>query len=118
MTLLRDLWPANQDLAQACLEHLFVGGIATGTLPVSRFVYYIGQDRFFLQAFARAYCVAAARSARGRWGLKYFTPEAGGALEELKLQQSCAAEWGVDLGAVALTPATRRYVPPRHRLGG
>jgi hypothetical protein len=54
MTLWSDLWGANQDLAQACLEHLFVGGIATGTLPVSRFAYYIGQDTFFLQAFARA----------------------------------------------------------------
>ncbi|GEM_PF-4925026 len=42
-------------------------------------------------------------------GLKCFTPEAGGVLEELKLHQDYAAEWGVDLGAVAPAPATRRY---------
>jgi thiaminase/transcriptional activator TenA len=117
MTLSSDLWGANQDLAQACLEHPFVRGIATGTLPVSRFAYYVGQDTFFLQAFARAYCVAAAKAPDPE-GFEVFHTLAGGAVEELKLHQGYAAEWGADLSAVAPAPATRRYVPPRHRLGG
>ncbi len=114
MTLSSDLWGANQDLAQACLEHLFVGGIASGTLPVSRFAYYIGQDRFFLQAFARANCVAAAIAPDSE-GFEVLHTQAGGVLEELKLHQGYAAEWGADLGAVAPAPApapapaTRRY---------
>ena len=108
MTQSRDLWPANQDLAQACLEHPLVRGIATGTLPVSRFAYYVGQDTFFLQAFARAYCIAAAIAPEWE-AFEVFHALAGGALEEVKLHHSYAAEWGVDLGAVAPAPATRRY---------
>ncbi|HEY9299733.1 MAG TPA: TenA family protein, partial [Phormidium sp.] len=46
MTLSQELWQANQDLAKACLEHPFVQGIATGTLPKNRFAYYVGQDAF------------------------------------------------------------------------
>jgi len=108
MTLSSDLWGANQDLAQACLEHPFVRGIATGTLPVSRFAYYVGQDTFFLQAFARAYCVAAAKAPDWE-AFEVFHALAGGVLEELKLHQGYAAEWGADLSAVAPAPATRRY---------
>ena len=33
MTMLIDLWNANQFLAQIFLEHPFVQGIAIGTLP-------------------------------------------------------------------------------------
>lgn len=102
------LWQANQDLAQACLEHPFVQGIATGTLPKNQFAYYVGQDAFFLEAFARAYSIAAARSPDWE-GFQIFHALAAGVLEELKLHQSYAAKWGVDLQKVAPSPATRRY---------
>ncbi len=42
MTLSQELWAANQDLAQACLEHLFVQGIGDGTLEQVKFAYYVG----------------------------------------------------------------------------
>jgi thiaminase/transcriptional activator TenA len=108
MTISTDLWQSNQDLAQACLEHPFVQGIATGTLDCVKFAYYVGQDAFFLEAFARAYSLAAAKAPDWQ-GFEVFHALAGGVLEELRLHKGYAAEWSVDLGNVEPAPATRRY---------
>ncbi|MEM1310292.1 MAG: TenA family protein, partial [Cyanobacteria bacterium P01_H01_bin.153] len=62
MNLSQRLWQANQDLAQASLTHPFVQGIYDGSLAKTKFAYYVGQDAFFLEAFARAYSVAAAKT--------------------------------------------------------
>jgi thiaminase/transcriptional activator TenA len=102
------LWKANLDLAQACLEHPFVQGIADGTLPPEKFAYYVGQDAFFLGAFARAYSIAAAKAPDNE-GFISFHNLAGGVLEELRLHHSYAAKWGVNLDAVTPGAATRRY---------
>ena len=108
MTISTDLWQSNQDLAQACLENPFVQGIATGTLDRAKFAYYVGQDAFFLEAFARAYSLAAAK-ARDWEGFNAFHTLAGGVLEELRLHEGYATEWGVDLRHVEPATATRRY---------
>ncbi|BAY40427.1 transcriptional activator, TenA family protein [Nostoc sp. NIES-2111] len=108
MTLSNELWKANQDLAQACLEHPFVQGIGDGSLEERKFAYYVGQDAFFLEAFARAYSIAAAKSPD--WvGFTTFHSLAGGVLEELRLHEGYAAKWGVDLRSVEPGAATRRY---------
>lgn len=108
MTLSNELWAANQDLAQACLEHPFVQGIGDGTLERAKFAYYVGQDAFFLEAFARAYSIAAAKAPD--WlGFTTFHNLASGVLEELRLHSSYASEWGVNLYAVEPASATRRY---------
>jgi thiaminase/transcriptional activator TenA len=108
MTISSDLWQENQDLAQACLKHPFVQGIADGTLHQQRFAYYVGQDAFFLEAFARAYSIAAAKAPDAE-GFKTFHSLAGGVLDELSLHQGYADEWGVNLQAVEPGAATRRY---------
>lgn len=108
MSLSQELWQANQDLAQACLTHPFVQGIGDGTLPKSQFAYYVGQDAFFLEAFARAYSIAAAKAPDWE-GFGIFHTLAGGVLEELQLHQHYARQWGVDLQQVNPGAATRRY---------
>jgi thiaminase/transcriptional activator TenA len=90
MTISTDLWESNQDLAQACLEHPFVQGIATGTLDRVKFAYYVGQDAFFLEAFARAYSLAAAKAPDWE-GFNTFHSLAGGVLQELRLHEGYAA---------------------------
>lgn len=108
MTISIDLWQANQDLAIASLQGAFVQGIADGTLPKSKFAYYVGQDAFFLEAFARAYSLAAAKAPD--WsGFAAFHALVNGVLEELQLHQSYAAKWGVDLKQIEPGTATRRY---------
>jgi thiaminase (transcriptional activator TenA) len=108
MTISTDLWQSNQDLAIACLEHPFVQGIANGTLDRAKFAYYVGQDAFFLEAFARAYSIAAAKAIDWQ-GFNTFHALAGAVLEELRLHQSYAQRWGVDLHNVEPAAATRRY---------
>jgi thiaminase/transcriptional activator TenA len=108
MTISTDLWQSNQDLARDCIEHPFVRGIAIGTLERVKFAYYVGQDAFFLEAFARAYSIAAAKAIDWE-GFNVFHALAGGVLEELKLHQGYASEWGVDLRHVQAATATRRY---------
>ncbi|WP_341526802.1 TenA family protein [Nostoc sp. UHCC 0302] len=108
MILSNELWTANQDLAQACLEHPFVQGIGDGTLEQKKFAYYVGQDAFFLEAFARAYSIAAAKAPD--WlGFTTFHHLASGVLAELQLHDSYASQWGVNLQSVEPGAATRRY---------
>ncbi|MGF1523089.1 MAG: TenA family protein [Leptolyngbyaceae cyanobacterium] len=102
------LWQANQDLAQASLQHPFVQGIYAGTLPPEKFAYYVGQDAFFLEAFARAYSIAAAKAPDWQ-GFNTFHALAGGVLQELKLHESYAQTWEVDHQTVQPGVATRRY---------
>jgi len=101
------LWDANADLARACLEHPFVHGIASGELARTRFQVYVAQDAFFLEAFARAYALALAKSP-DRHGLDAFKALLGGVFDELRLHAGYAARWEIDLAPEPL-PATRAY---------
>jgi thiaminase (transcriptional activator TenA) len=109
MSLSSELWQTNQDLAQACLNHPFVRGIADGTLEREKFAYYVGQDAFFLEAFARAYSIAAAKAPDWE-GFNLFHGLAGGVLQELQLHAGYAATWGVNISSVEPGTATRRYI--------
>src|SRR3712207_5980731 len=99
MSISNELWEANQDIAQACLEHPFVQGISYGTLEQKKFAYYVGQDAFFLEAFARAYSIAAAK-APDFSVFTIFHSLADGVLQELKLHEGYATKWGVSLQSV------------------
>ncbi len=108
MSLARQLWQANADLARAALEHAFVQGIRTGALPRADFQAYVAQDAYFLEAFARAYALALAHSG-DRQSLRDFFDLLAGALDELKLHGSYAARWDIDLAGVTPAPATLAY---------
>ncbi len=103
-----ELWTANVDIAQACLAHAFVRGLADGTLPIASFRSYVAQDAYFLEAFARAYGSALARSP-DRHGLDAFHVLIGGVLDELNLHARYAARWDVDLAHAEPAPATLAY---------
>lgn len=108
MTISRDLWQSNQALAEACLKHPFVQGIATGTLDQRCFAFYVAQDAFFLEAFARAYSIAAAKAPDWE-GFNTFHNLADGVLEELRFHEGYARTWGVNLQEDKPAPTTRRY---------
>lgn len=108
MAVAEQLWHASQDLAIACLNHPFIQGIADGTLTDLQFSYYVGQDAFFLDAFARAYSIAAAK-APDRDTFEIFHGLAWGVLEELKLHEGYATQWSLDLKTIKPGATTRRY---------
>ena len=108
MGLSKSLWLINQDLAQTCLDHPFVQGIASGSLSRISFAHYVGQDAFFLDAFARAYSLAAAK-APCRKSFATLHHLATGVLSELELHERYALSWNIDLQTVQPSPATRQY---------
>ncbi|AFZ43898.1 transcriptional activator, TenA family [Halothece sp. PCC 7418] len=108
MTLSQQLWQQNQDLVEASLNHPFVQGIADGSLDQQCFAFYVAQDAFFLDSFARAYSIAAAKAVDWE-SFNIFHQLAGGVLAELNLHQGYAQQWGVDLQQVTPSPATRHY---------
>ncbi|MBP0000438.1 MAG: TenA family protein [Cyanobacteria bacterium SID2] len=108
MSLSATLWNANQDIATACLECSFVRGIATGTLPRDRFANYVGQDAFFLKAFAQAYSIAAAKSPDWE-GFQVFHHLADGVLQELQLHEGYARAWNVEIDEIEPNATARYY---------
>lgn len=108
MSLSQTLWQSNAELAKASLTNPFVQGIGDGSLPKEKFAYYVGQDAFFLEAFARAYSIAAAKAPD--WGsFQTFHSLANGVLQELNLHQGYAESWQVDIKTVKPGNATRQY---------
>ena len=101
------LWAGNAPIADACLTHPFVTGLADGSTPLDAFRHYVGQDAFFLDAFARAYALCLAKSPDHE-ALRTCRTRLNGAMDELDLHAAYAAEWDVDLHP-SPTPATRAY---------
>jgi hydroxymethylpyrimidine/phosphomethylpyrimidine kinase len=107
-TLADSLWQADRDLADACLRHPFVRGLADGSLPPWRYRDYVAQDAFFLRAFAQAYRLAAAKCADEAGRALYARLQAG-VDDELQLHARAADRLGIELGAVTPNDATLAY---------
>lgn len=104
----KTLWQQNTHLAEACLHHPFVRALGDGSLDPEAFRRYVAQDAFFLNAFARAYALAAARS-HDTETLAAFTELLNGVLHELRLHADYAKELKIDLVRVQPYPQVRAY---------
>lgn len=104
------LWDENHDLALACLDHPFVRQLGDGSLPAVVFGRYVAQDVYYLEAFFRAYALAAARCEGRHRAAVAFHRLMGGVLRELEMHAGHAAALGLALGRVAPHPATTAYV--------
>ncbi len=109
MSLARTLWEANVDQAERIFAHHFVRGLGDGSLPLDCFKGYVAQDAYFLEAFARAYAFCLANGA-AREDLFGFAELIVGVLEELRLHQTYAKRWQVELTGVTPIAATQAYV--------
>lgn len=102
------LWQANRDLAHASLRQPFVQGLADGSLEAAAFQRYVAQDAFFLNAFLRAYALAAAKCEHLHQ-VAQFRDLMSGVLDELELHRGYVESLGIDLSTVEPLPATRAY---------
>jgi thiaminase (transcriptional activator TenA) len=107
MSRAAELWTASADLAEACLTHAFVDGIASGALARERFVFYVEQDAWFLTAFSRAYALAIAK-APDVATMAQLRALLDGVGDELDLHRGYAERWGADLDPEP-APATLAY---------
>ena len=103
------LWSLNEDLAKASLHSIFVQGIKTGNLPLENFQEYIAQDAYFLDAFAKGYGLAIAKS-NNRYEIRILSELLAGVVEELSLHDQYSAKWDVDLNEKSLGEPTLNYI--------
>lgn len=108
LPLSQRLWEANRDLAEACLDHPFMTGLADGTLSESRYGLFAQQDHFYLDAYARSYAWGAVR-AQDSATRRQFGQLMSGILVEGTLHEKTAPELGVSLEDVQPLPAAREY---------
>ena len=108
MTLSDELWSDNADLAATALTDPFVSRLADGSLDRASFASYVAQDAFFLESFIRAYALALAHSSDTPT-LLALAGLIGGVSEELRLHDSYAGRWGIDMGAVEPSSAALAY---------
>ncbi|MGV0719753.1 TenA family protein [Mycolicibacterium elephantis] len=108
MTLAEQLWSENADVVAEVLDNPFVRGIGDGSLDRNLFAGYVAQDAYFLESFARAYALALARSPDTAT-LLTFADLLAGIREELRLHESYASSWGIDMANVEPAPATLAY---------
>tara|TARA_Y100001968_G_scaffold333708_1_gene398561 strand:- start:6345 stop:6971 length:627 start_codon:yes stop_codon:yes gene_type:complete len=108
MSISKKLWSQNLDLANSSLNSLFIKGIAKGDLPIENFKSYIAQDSFFLEAFARAYGMAIAKSPDKK-SLAILSKLLNGVIEELHLHESYLKKWEVRSETISLNLATEKY---------
>lgn len=100
------LWSSIQPIYQRTLDHPFLKGLADGSLPRSRFEYYLAQDALYLGGFSRALSLLAAKAPREEWSLT-LNRHAVEALEvERKLHESLL---GAGRPAATMAPTNLAY---------
>jgi len=99
-----ELWSAGAATYDQIVAHPFLTGLADGTLPRAAFASFVAQDSHYLQAYARALALTAAR-ATDPAAVRMFAAHAANAIAvEQDLHARLLAELGLSSADVAATP--------------
>ena len=96
MSITKQLWKDNYEIALLSLNTKFVQGLKNGSLPKNIFQEYLAQDYFFLETFAKAYGLAVSKS-KDKYSIRKLSELLMGVSEELILHETYAKEWDIDL---------------------
>lgn len=113
MPFSRDAWAANAAAYETIRTMPFNTELAAGTLPRETFQGYIVQDAHYLEGFARALSLAAAKAPTADRLLQFCEAAREAIVVERALHGSFFAEWGLDAAAVEAIPVsatTHHYV--------
>ena len=108
MSITKQLWEDNYEIALLCLNTKFVQGLKNGSLPKNIFQEYLAQDYFFLETFAKAYGLAVSKS-KDKYSIRKLSELLMGVSEELILHETYAKEWDIDLSNNYIKKATKNY---------
>ena len=95
MSITKQLWKDNYEIAFLSLNTKFVQGLKNGSLPKNIFQEYLAQDYFFLETFAKAYGLAVSKS-KDKYSIRKLSELLMGVSEELILHETYAKEWDID----------------------
>lgn len=99
---------------RALHEHPFINELAAGTLPLESFRFFLEQDNFYLEEYARCLAMGAAKS-RTEAELRYFTIDLNQVLDAELPSNRALLERVIEMGAadhggsLALAPANVAY---------
>jgi thiaminase (transcriptional activator TenA) len=106
------LWSEASAIYQAILDHPFLRGLTSGTLPPDRFGYYVAQDAHYLRDYARALAVVAGKAPTHAAAGMFARHSAATVDVELALHASLLPELGLDpadLDGIGVSPSTLSY---------
>jgi thiaminase/transcriptional activator TenA len=107
-----ELWGAIAPIYAKALAHPFLRGLADGTLPPSRFRFYLTQDAHYLRSFGQALSVLASKAPREEWAIILNTHAVESLKAERQLHESILASYGVTpkaMQAAAIAPTNYAY---------
>ncbi|MCC7368504.1 MAG: thiaminase II [Chloroflexi bacterium] len=106
VALTPQLWASAAPIYERILEHPFLQGLTSGSLPEERFQFYVKQDSLYLREYARCLALASARASSSYW-CEMFAAHAQSALNvERSLHEGYFAAWGLSPAEIEATPAT------------
>ena len=108
-----ELWNDIRPLYTKTVEHPFLKGLADGSLPRSRFQFYLVQDAHYLRTFAKVLSVLAAKAPREEWTLTLNQHARSALGAERELHEGLLASYGVSFDAVRdapIAPTTYAYM--------
>jgi len=106
---------------RALHEHPFINELAAGALPLETFRFFLEQDNFYLEEYARCLAMGAARS-RTEAELRYFTTDLNQVLDAELPSNRALLERVIEMGAadrggsLAMAPANVAYTSYMHAL--
>ena len=99
-----ELWSAGAATYDAIVAHPFLTGLADGTLPRTAFAAFVAQDSHYLQAYARALALTAARATDATAAQLFAAHAANAVAVEQDLHARLLGELGLSSTDVAATP--------------
>ncbi len=117
MAFTQRLYESTRPVWDEQMGHPFVRALGEGTLPQSRFAYYIKQDALFLGEFAKTFAYATTRTDDPHRMQKFAEMLVNTLLVERALHHSSGAKLGLtsaQMAATEMAPTTYAYT--RHLL--
>ncbi len=102
-------WKEIEPIYQKIIEMPFIEELQNGTLPLDKFQFYMSQDAFYLENFARSLALIGARSQDTSHALAFIQFAEGAIVVEKALHDSYFEEYGLTHRG-SMAPTTHHYI--------
>ncbi|MGC8935905.1 MAG: thiaminase II [Candidatus Methanomethylicaceae archaeon] len=112
MAFSEELWESITNIFDSILKHPFIKGLVDGSLEEEKFRFYVIQDSHYLQEYAKALSVAAAKSPKEEWIMTFNDHAKVAIVVERALHQSFFKDWGLsdrEIASIPMSPTNLAY---------
>lgn len=104
-----EAWQEIEGIFENTLQMPFIEELHKGSLPLKKFQFYMGQDSFYLEHFARSLALIAARAQNTSHALDFIRFAEGAIVVEKALHDSYFQEYGLTQRGT-IEPTTHHYI--------